>query len=204
MMWEAAAWSAVGVWAIPVARRLEPRIAPVLGDRAEALQGAGTWLHGLVPPFAALFSGAVPARHLGLFGQGGWLHWLLGGVPVIALTLGVRAALSRWPVAVPGIDSQRVVLDEPRWALYRATGWLWLGDPWLGTLIGLTIAASEWALARRIWVEVNRREPVICLDLARLGWSSLIFALTFNFYWVLAFQLAWLMVLKDQAEGAQA
>ncbi len=198
-VWEAAAWAGLGILAVPAARRVQPLLTARLGERTAVLRQAGPWLHGLLFPFAALFTGVLSASHLGLYGQGGWSRWVGGAVLVLALLLGLRQLVARLMIETPEIPLQEAMLDEPRWALYRGVGHLWLGDFWLGTLVGLGLSLVEWSLIQRIWRERSRKDPAACLVLARLAWSSLIFALTANLWLVLAFQLAWLLQLEREA-----
>lgn len=201
MIWPAALWSALGVLGIPVARRLEHLFSGWVAPAVANLKAAAPWLHGLVPPFAALFSGAVPAPLLGLYGRLDWLQWLLGGLITVGLLGAVGAVLKRASTAAPEVDLEGAVLAEPRWALYRATGQLWLGSLWLGTLVGLGLAAAEWGWSEEVWRGDRRRDPLVCLGLARLTWSNLIFALTANFWMVLAFQIVWLQLWVARSAG---
>lgn len=201
MIWEAAVWSLLGVGSPLLAQRLEERLAERLGEAAWALPEVAFWLHGLLWPFAAVLTGAVPANFLGLFGGGSPLHWVGGALLMAGLYTALWVFLRHRHVATPAFRYDRVVLDEPRWALYRGSGRLLLADPALGTLLGLLLAVLEWGLSTQIWKPARRRQPSVCLILARTAGSSLAFALTMNLWLTVGFQLAWLSLL-DRQRGA--
>ncbi len=174
-----------------------------LSDSIKALaQRLAPWLWGIVPAYLALISGAIPARFFGLTGHSR-VAWL-GGAIICGALIGL-AGLIRWPEGAWPTPT-RGVLDEPRWALYRAAGVLWIPRPELGLLMGLALALVEWAICFRPWkgpleetlrtwrtAEVDARWPPGTWEtLARMAGSSLLFATTHNF-WLTALSQAVLL-----------
>ncbi len=159
----------------------------------DIFQRLAPWLWGIAPAYLALITGAIPARFFGLTGHSP-LAWF-GGAILCGALVGL-AGLVRWPDGTWPTPT-RGVLDEPRWALYRAAGVLWLSSrPELGLLMGLGLALLEWAIRFKPWKgpllstlrawrtdEVDARwRPGTWETVARLAGSSLIFALTRNFW----------------------
>lgn len=197
---QAVGWCALALAAWPLADWLGPRLRAALGGRAEAVLMWGPWLLGLGPMVLAWLSGAVPARFLGLLGVGGWLGWLASALLITGMWFGARWFVHNrgpWAAAYP-LDW--AVLDEPRWALYRAAGWLWVMDRGWGLLIGLGLTLVEWALRHHLWRAENRASADTCLTLLRLALSSLVFALTGNLWLTIIFQVALLQLLASPAE----
>ncbi len=93
-----------------------------------------------------------------------------------------------------------IVLDEPRWALYRAAGLIWLGG-W-GLLVGFALGVLEWSLRTRPWLAENRSDSTTWLILVRLAISSLLFALTGNF-WLTSFSqtAGWFVLSLKEARS---
>lgn len=191
----AAVWCALAVAAVPVAQWVEPRLRATLGERADDVMMWAPWLHGLLPMFLAWISGAVPAGYLGLLGPSGWAAWLATVLLAAALLWAARWFVERQELRAPQFPLDWAVLAEPRWALYRAAGWLWMMDRGLGLLVGFGLALIEWALRHRVWREENRGKPATCLTLTRIASSTLIFSLTGNLWVTIAFQLALLRLL---------
>lgn len=198
--WPAAAWSGVAVLA-PLAGR---QIRRALSTRAAAWAGVadavGPWLHGLGPPYLALFTGAMPARYLGLYGSGGWLVWSLSALLLGGLWFGARVALVRYPLELGPGRYDTLVLDEPRWALYRGAGWLLVGSFQLGALIGLGVALLEWSLTWRSWRPGERTSEAACFMLARVATSSVAYSLTGNLWLTALFQVG-LALLMDEPDA---
>jgi len=200
----AVVWCALGLTAVPLGQWLGPWLRSTLGERAEDILMWAPWLHGLLPMLLAWISGAVPARFLGLLGPPGWLAWLGSALLAAALWWAASWFVSRQNLQVPGYPLDWAVLDEPRWALYRAAGWLWAMDRGLGLLIGLGLALLEWALRHRLWRGENRATPATCLSLARIASSTLIFSLTGNLWVTIAFQVGVLRSLAAQPNNEEA
>lgn len=168
----------------PALRRQASRWAPYLRSFAP-------WLHGVGPAYLALITGAIGARHFGLTGQPA-LTWA-GGSLFCAGWLVISSRLlrpeGRWPKPARG------VLDEPRWALYRAAGAAWIASAPLGVLIGLGLAAAELALR---WGAGLGQRPLPWEALARVASSSVLFAVTGNFWLTLVTQGLALFLLRGR------
>jgi hypothetical protein len=184
LRWETVVWVGVAVASPALATVLWPRLRERLGDWAELVERFAPWAHGFGPAYLALLSGAIRAREAGLLGHAP-LAWVGGA---LACAVWLWLATFRRPGAVDWPEPNRGVLDEPRWTLYRAAGSQWVGDPQIGGLVGLALALSEWGLGGRAQGRVEWQ------TLARLASSSLVFALTRNF-WLTALAQAGLLIL---------
>ena len=181
MPWEALIWSALAALSPAAAAVDWPRWKPRLGMAGEPLERVAPWLHGVGLAYLALIRGAILSRDAGLRGHD-LVAWLAGGVACAAL-LGCILAVARRPgLGMPWPDPLRALADEPRWALYRAAGALWLGSHALGTGVGLGWAVLEWALTNRTRLGGIRQHPEAAGTLLRLASSALIFLVTRNFW----------------------
>lgn len=181
MLWEALGWSVLAAVAPLLVQTTWPRWKPRSRELGQLLVETAPWLHGLGPPYLALISGAILERHAGLRGHD-LTAWIVGAVFLLLFIPTWRKLL----VDRIGLRSNPYrILDEPRWALYRATGLLWLTGP-LGLLIGLALALAEWGLRWR-W-KVLQREKQACSHLIPLASSTILFAVTGNFYLTLLAQ----------------
>lgn len=195
--WPAAAWSGVAVLAPLAGRHLRRALSLRGAAWADVASAMGPWLHGLGPPFFALFSGAVPARYLGLYGSRGWVGWAFSALLLGGLWYGARTALDRRPLRFDAARYDTVVLDEPRWALYRGAGWLLAGSFHLGALIGLGVALLEWGLTWRSWRPGERTSEASCFMLTRIGTSSVAYSLTGNLWLTALFQVGLALLMED-------
>lgn len=197
VMLPAALWTAAAVLA-PLAA---PYVTRWLAERDPAWAETGAalapWLHGLALPYLALFTGALPARFLGIYGSGGWFGWVWAGLLVAGLLFAARFAFNRIPISYRRERYEQLVLDEPRWALYRGAGWLWVGSFQLGLLVGLVLALSEWALTWRAWQPAARTSQPACLALARIGVSALVYALTGNLWLTIVLQVGLALLVEE-------
>ncbi len=192
---EALFWVILAILSPALAKPAWPRMVSLL-KLSESIQDLvnrlAPWLWGIVPAYIALITGAIPARLFGLTGHSP-LAWF-GGAIICGALVGL-AALVRWPEGAWPTPT-RGVLDEPRWALYRAAGVLWLPRPELGLLIGLALGLLEWAIFFKVWkgpmltslrtwrtAEVDSRWSTGTWEtVVRVAGSSLIFAITRNFW----------------------
>jgi len=182
--WETVVWVGLAVASPALATKVWPRFRDRFGNWAELMERFAPWAHGFAAAYLALFSGAIRAREAGLLGHqpSAWAGSALACAIWLGLATTWKPPGTRWP------EPDRGVLDEPRWTLYRAAGSQWLGQPQLGGLAGLAMALSEWGLAG--WVQGR----VEWQTLARLASSSVVFALTRNF-WLTALAQAGLLIL---------
>lgn len=181
MPWEALAWCAVAVLAPAVAAAGWPGWKRRLGSAAQPLEQIGPWLHGVGPAYLALIRGAILSRDAGLRGHD-LMAWLGGGLAATAILAVVAWAVRRQATQPAWPDPLRALVDEPRWALYRAAGALWLSSHPLGTGLGIGLGLLEWALFHKPWQGQWAAHPSSTGALLRLASSSLIFLLTRNFW----------------------
>jgi len=194
MIWESVAWVAVAVAAIPLVDLIEVPLESRWPKVWPAVRGLAPWLIGLGPSYLALVSGAVLARSFGLYGRGGAIGWALSVLLCASVLAATWALRERLAGLTSGRDLIPALLDEPRWALYRAAGVLWLGA-W-GLLIGFFVGTIEWALRTRPRLAASRGDRTTWLSLIQLALSSLLFALTGNFWLTWTSQAAGWYILR--------
>lgn len=201
---EAALWCAIAVTLPLGARWLEPRLPALWRAPIAESRNALPVLYAFFPAYPALLFGSISGRDAGLYGLAR-TSWLIGG----GLTLGL--ALAAWIAAQrPELpDSLRLPLADllplPRWALYWASGRLWLGNAWLGALAALALIALEWglpmfALDRRLRWDARQR-----VLLAEAVMASAIFAVSSSFWATLvayASPLAVLALVRPSTEAS--
>ncbi|MGA9192021.1 MAG: hypothetical protein WBZ24_09835 [Anaerolineales bacterium] len=203
MIWESVAWVAVAVAALPLVQLGEAPIRSRWPTLWPVVRGVAPWIVGLGPAYLALVTGAVLERSFGLYGRGGMVGWVLAALLCVGGLAAVWVWRERLGAIAAGEDPTEVLLDEPRWALYRAAGVLWLGM-W-GLLVGFAVGGVEWALRARPWLATSRGDRTVWLTLIRFGISSLIFALTGNFWFTLISQAAgWTIIRPDESLKGKA
>jgi hypothetical protein len=201
MNWESWAWVAVALASAPVARLLESPLQSRWPSGAPFLRRLAPWAYGIGPAYLALISGAVLARAYGFYGRDGAAGWALSILLCAALLLVVYRLRGSMSGLALGQDLVPSLLDEPRWALYRAVGVQWLGT-W-GLLVGLAIGTIEWATRRQPWRSGGRGEPETWVSLARLCISTILFVVTGNVWLTWATQATgWLILSRSAGEGA--
>ncbi len=203
MAWEALFWTAISLLAVPVMREIWPRIETRLSGWDRPLAALAPWLHGVTPAYLALIRGAILAWDAGLKGHSalGWLGGSLMCAALVAL-LATRSELRSHRAIWP--DPLRAGADEPRWALYRATGALLTGSHALGAAIGLSFALVEWSLVHLPWEVGQRRRPEVCAALMRIATSTLTFSLTRNLWLTLLSQGVLVALLARPRRSAPA
>lgn len=195
MRWEALLWSTLAIAAPALAQLIWRRFNPRLPEWALPLVSSAGWIHGLLLPYLALILGSIPGGLVGLYGIG-LLRWIAGS---LACALGLIAVVIVHRARPHPHFQQRSAVerwkDEPRWALYRGTGGLWLGDVALGAGLGLVLSGLEWALAglARSSTDLRSepREP-----LYRSAVSTALFLLTRNFWLTAGTQLIFFLMLE--------
>lgn len=193
MIWESVAWVALAVGAVPLLRLVETPLRSRWPTVWPAVQVLAPWIIGLGPAYLALATGAVLERSFGLYGRAGIAGWVVSTLFCGGVLAAVWWRREKLAAFASGSDLALAFLDEPRWALYRAAGLLWLGT-W-GLLMGFALGGIEWMLSCQPWLEERRRDRTTWLTLTRLGGSSLLFALTGNFWLTLLSQAAgWAIV----------
>jgi hypothetical protein len=181
MRWESVLWMAVALFSPLLAVAAWPRIRAGRPAWSPYVESFAPWAHGIGPAYLALITGAIRARDFGLASREApvWIAGLILSAAWLVLNHRLRPQHGRWPMPVRG------ALDEPRWALYRAGAALWLNDPAIALLGGLGLALAEWGMVSLPGI---RKEHHRWETLARIGSSSVIFALTNSFWLTLATQ----------------
>ncbi len=203
LRWEALLWSIIAVTAPGAVHLLRRRFSPQLPEWAHPIEDGAGWLHGLILPYIALITGSIPGGLAGLYAIKS-IEWVSGGLACGFGLLAVyvfhrirprnnallhRSALARWQ-------------DEPRWALYRAAGALWLQDVTLGAGLGLLLSGLEWLVtgwSREPHGLASRdREP-----LYRSAISTILFILTRNFWLTAGTQLIFFLILESWSSSGK-
>lgn len=195
MRWEALLWSLLAIIAPAVAGKIWRRLDPALPDWLDPLIDGAGWLHGLMLPYAALLLGSIPGGLLGLYAIT-LFGWIAGG---LACSLGLIAVVLVYKLRPKATLQPRRALerwkDEPRWAMYRATGAIWLQDLALGAGLGFVLSIAEWvvsSMARKTRDFTRQdREP-----LYRSGISTILFLVTQNFWITAGTQLVFFVLLE--------
>lgn len=139
-----------------------------------------SWLGSVGVPYLALLSGAVSFRDYGL-DLGGPSSWIPDAVVALLLALVLALVSIRFPAGEDGLT----ILEEPRWALYRALGWAWTGSLGVGIAVAVAGAILEQLLER---IRRGGRFQVTFQDrgwLFRVTYSNLVFGLTTSFWLIL-------------------
>lgn len=179
--WPTVVWVAVALLSPAAAGWIGPSLRRTLPKWVPYLHSLAPWLHGIGPAYLALITGTISGRYFGLMGQPA-LAWagdlLFCALWIVASSVLVQP-LGQWPKPARG------VLDEPRWSLYRAAGAAWIGNPPMGALIGLALAAAELGVQLAIGRGPRR---LAWESLARAASSALVFVVTANFWLTLVTQ----------------
>jgi hypothetical protein len=224
MDFEAAVWVGISLGAPAAAAWAWPRLEGPWRARVETLRPLARGAHAILPAYLALLRGAVLGRDLGLYGPGA--GWVAAGLLAAAGGLGAAFAARRWltprvhtthpdssagppPPGSPSrfrrsgprsgvpVPSPVVALqEEPRWALYRAAGILWVGSSTLGVALGVGLAGLDAFLAAGAWRAESRSRPGSWSPLLRAGFSGALFLMTRSFWLTAAVQIAVLMLLS--------
>jgi hypothetical protein len=231
MKLEAAVWVGISLGAPAAAVWVWPRLEGPWRARAETLRPLARWAHAILPAYLALLRGAVLGRDLGLYSPGaGWAAaGVIAGVAGLGAAFAARRWLthrirnpsspsngesplpespihSRWSASRSGasVPSPLVVLrEEPRWALYRAAGILWLRSPTLGVALGVLLAGLDVFLVAGAWRLESRLRPETWAPLLRAGFSATVFFVTRSFWLTAAVQVAILGLLSREASEAE-
>ncbi len=195
MIWEGLLWAALALAGRPVAQRYWPRLKQRAGEWGPWLAGLAPWADGLLVPYLALISGSILGRDMGLYGQGAGL-WLAGAL-ACGLALGVLTlVLRRRHLSIHLNTPLELILDEPRWALYRAAIAQAAASFPAGILGGFLLASLEWCLRRRPWTAKQRGELSLWEPLLRAALSAALFAATRNLWLTAATQAALALLVR--------
>ena len=197
---EAALWVGISVSAPAAAAWAWPQLQGPWRARAEALRPLAGWAHAILPAYLALVRGAVLGRDFGLYGPSP--ARAVAGLLACAAGVGAAWVVRRW-ISIPSVSPLAALGEEPRWALYRAAGMLWLGDALPGVALGLGLAALEVGLGSRWWRAEERARRASWFPLLRAGISAVLFLVTRSFWLTAATQVASLAVRPkaDAGEG---
>lgn len=180
----------IATLAAPIAARFVQRVRR---QRTPAWEAAiADWAragYGLLPLYGAWVTGAIVARDAGLRVVDP-LRWPVG-LTVYGLLLGAvwwnsrrpsaGEALRRWFLGEPGWWP---LVEEPRWAFYRAVGAVFLPVAAASQLLGLGFGVGEWLLRHgRPAAATPARDWAV---LVRLAASAGLYALTGNLWLVVA------------------
>lgn len=198
---EAGLWVLGVLLARPGTQILWPLIKPKVGEWGGFAEKIGPWLLALGPLYMALLTGAVLGSTVGLYGFGleSSLYGALAGLVVVAGLFGVgRFLANRYPLPMaPAYDA--ALQDELRWAFFRGAAASWLGEIWLGGVIGWGLAAAEWLLTDQPWKQAAWQEPSQWKGLIRAAVSAGLYMLSRNLWLVLVFQLLAVWVWRLEA-----
>jgi hypothetical protein len=191
---EAALWCGIALIVPFIWEAYRSQIQTRLGQRYEILSDLLPWLHGLFLPFTAVIVGSIPAGPAGLRSQSP-TAWLIGITACVLGLISAALVLSRRQIdrdaLVPAGD---ILHEEPRWAMYRTAGYLWVGSLLPAVGIGIALAATEVALSY-----LPRRgdggPPVPLLSqMIRATFSGVIFIATQNFWLTMGTQAGVLLI----------
>jgi hypothetical protein len=150
-------------------------------------------------------TGAVLGSGLGLYGfrlqESLW--GALAGLQVVGGVYAIGRYLpDRLQLPIPPAYEMSL-RDELRWALYRGAAASWLGEIWMGGLIGWGLAAVEWLLADQPWNEAGWKDPEQWTVLVRAVVSAGLYMISRNLWLVLSFQLLalWVWRLEPKQVG---
>lgn len=172
--------------AAPFVQRVRPQGTPAREARIAGWARAG---YGILPLYGAWVTGAIVARDAGLRGVDS-LRWLVG-LALCSLLLGALRWISRRPSVGEGLRRWFVgeadwwpLVDEPRWAFYRAVAAVFLPVAAASQLLGLGFGAGEWLLRHgRPTAATPAGDWAV---LVRLAASTGLYALTGNLWLVVA------------------
>ncbi len=199
MPFEALAWTLIILLSPTLTRGLQSRLGKI--DRWW-LELAG-WFHAVWIPFLALILGSISARAAGIlpFNFTSWLSDLLVCALAFMAAAFVRRALPH--PAQTYSNPLDVLRFEPRWALYRATTALWIGDFTLSVGASLLLGVLEWSLDQRLR-ERAPLSPILWSRLLRLAFSSLIFWATRNLWITVALQVGLVLLVEKPPSSVSA
>jgi hypothetical protein len=90
------------------------------------------------------------------------------------------------------------LLEEPRWALYRSAGLLWLPGPLAGVVLGIGLAIVEIGWSGKWWIREARGRPEEWFPVLRAALSAVVFVATRSFWLTAATQVGCLVIASQQ------
>jgi hypothetical protein len=196
---EAFIWLLVLVLGPGLAHRFWPQFRSRLPELHFELEALAPWIHSLGLPYLAIILGSVSGRQVGLqdLDLDRWIVGILAGALGWLAVYGLLPRLDTQPD--PEQSFSGIFLEESRWAFYRGAAVLWLPFPF-SALAGLGVALLELALTHLF--RHGRKFPTSAQlkTLMRLGFSTLIFIATRNFYLTVGLQLllTWVLIRQNQ------
>jgi hypothetical protein len=179
---------AAAAWAWAKVRR---RIGPGL----DFLLPLAPWAHAILPGYLALLTGSVLGRDFGLYGAGPGR--IASGLIACGAALAAGALARRW-IQTPVISPLAALLEEPRWALYRSAGLLWLPGPVAGVVLGIALAIVETGWRAKWWIREARARPEAWFPVLRAALSAVVFVATRSFWLSTATQVGCLAIASKR------
>jgi hypothetical protein len=152
-------------------------------------------MHAILPGYFALITGSVLGRDFGLYGAGP--ARIASGLIACGAALAAAALAHRW-IQPPKISPITALVEEPRWALYRAAGLYWLPGPLTGLALGLGLAIVEIGWSAKWWRGEARARKEVWFSILRAALSAVVFFATHSFWLTAATQVGCLVIASRQ------
>lgn len=196
---EALIWSLLLVLGPAFAERLWPMLRQRIPPLPINVELWAPWIHGLMLPYLAIIVGSVSGRQVGLYGgqPGVWI----AGVIACGIGLILASTLVRRLANLPEPEGElyAVLLDETRWAFYRAAAALWIAGL-LSALLGFGMAFIELGLTHALVSGRSAPSQAQWKRLMRAALSTLLFIATGNFWLTAMTQLLLQLVVRREVQ----